>query len=663
MSRRPFTALVAVAALVLSACSGGGGSESGSGAGSAASAGGSGSATNALTTSDVQQVIAQAVAEAKARSTPAVIAVTDRVGNVLAVYSMVGAPATAHIPEGPGPGLGLRNAGLQGRDVPTSAAAIAKAITGAYLSSSGNAFSTRTASMIVQKNFPPSPAASGLESGPLYGVQFSQLPCSDLSRRYTSTTTPDAFIGPKRSPLGLSADPGGFPLYKNGVVVGGVGVLADGVYGFDPDISNVDSDTDELVALAATVGFDAPSTITADRISAGGTTLRYTDATLSGLRSNPAAAPGYSTLTAATGGLSAVAGFYPGTAIFGGQTYGSEGSGVRAATGAEFANANAYILTDGSGANRFPPRAGADSTDVGQALSATETRALLEEAFAVMAHARAAIRAPLNSQAQVTVSVVDTYGTVLGVVRSADAPVFGIDVSLQKARTASFMSNPKAFVDLNGNADPNATNPVAVTDLPNFRSETATYATAARTFLSDATALTGNTAFSARAVGNFARPNYPDGQVGAPAGPFSTPISQWSPFASGLQTSLIASNLFRLLSGSADDTRCTFLPDVSPALAQNRLQNGLQNFPGGFPIYRGTTLVGGIGVSGDGVDQDDMIGFLGLANAARRVGGISLPAASVRADQLTPGGVRPRFVNCPVAPYLDTNQQNVCLGL
>ena len=35
---------------------------------------------------------------------------------------------------------------------------IAKAITGAYLSSGGNAFSTRTASEIVQQNFPPEPS-------------------------------------------------------------------------------------------------------------------------------------------------------------------------------------------------------------------------------------------------------------------------------------------------------------------------------------------------------------------------------------------------------------------------------------------------------------------------------------------------------------------------
>ncbi len=41
-----------------------------------------------------------------------------------------------------------------------------------------------------------------------------------------------------------------------------------------------------------------------------------------------------------------------------------------------------------------------------------------------------------------------------------------------------------------------------------------------------------------------------------------------------------------------------------------------------MPIYRGGTLVGGIGVSGDGIDQDDMISFLGLHNAGVRLGTI-----------------------------------------
>ena len=75
--------------------------------------------------------------------------------------------------------------------VPAAGAAIAKAITGAYLSSGGNAFSTRTASEIVQQFFPPTAAITpGLEGGPLFGVQFSQLPCSDLSQR---------FVGGRRS--------------------------------------------------------------------------------------------------------------------------------------------------------------------------------------------------------------------------------------------------------------------------------------------------------------------------------------------------------------------------------------------------------------------------------------------------------------------------------
>ena len=77
------------------------------------------------------------------------------------------------------------------------AGAIAKAITGAYLSSGGNAFSTRTASMIVQEHFPPSAAARGLESGPLFGVQFSQLPCSDLAARFNGNVGADRLHRPE----------------------------------------------------------------------------------------------------------------------------------------------------------------------------------------------------------------------------------------------------------------------------------------------------------------------------------------------------------------------------------------------------------------------------------------------------------------------------------
>ena len=61
------------------------------------------------------------------------------------------------------PGNSLEVGGLEGLKFPVDAApvviddqaAIAKAVTGAYLSSEGNAFSTRTASQIVQEHFNP----------------------------------------------------------------------------------------------------------------------------------------------------------------------------------------------------------------------------------------------------------------------------------------------------------------------------------------------------------------------------------------------------------------------------------------------------------------------------------------------------------------------------
>ncbi len=640
---------VSVAALALASC-GGGGSNGDSGGGTTTPPPTTPSApaytlpaAQSLTTADVQQVIAQAVAEAKARNLPAVIAVTDRVGNVLAVYSMTGARATATLRAAPNG----QNMDAQGVVVPAAAGAIAKAITGAYLSSGGNAFSTRTASMIVQEHFPPAPTTAGLEGGPLFGVQFSSLPCSDVTTRTAATS-----IGPRRSPLGLSADPGGFPLYKNGVLVGGVGVMADGDYGFDKNILDTDDDAEEAIAYAAATGFDAPTEIRAERVTVDGTSLRFSDATAAGLRSVPASAPAFASLPAGTGAFTAVTGYYPGGGALAGATYGTEASGLRLASSAEFSIASAMVLTNGSGANRFPIRGGTDAADGLTPLTDAEVRALLEEAFTVMSRARGQIRRPLDSRAQVSISVVDSRGQILGIVRAPDAPVFGIDVSVQKARTTALMSGASAASDLLG--DPSA-------DVRGFVQKV-------RDFFPDQTALTGKTAFAAKAIGNLSRPYFPDGEVGRPNGPLSRPIAQWSPLSTGLQSALVIGNIGQHLNyvtgASATDTpqRCTFLPDVAPG--QNRLQNGLQIFSGSVPIYRGSRLVGSIGVSGDGIDQDDMISFLGAHNAGVRVGGIGNAPAAIRSDQLLvgPTSTRLRYVGCPFAPFLDSSEQNVCQG-
>lgn len=601
-------------------------------------------APESLSVADVQSIIARAAAEATARGLPAVIAVVDRVGNVLAVYRMAGARPMATIR----PNANGADIDAQGEVASAEFAAIAKAITGAYLSSGGNAFSTRTASMIVQPHFPPSTRTVGLESGPLYGVQFSQLPCSDLAARF-GVGSP--FIGPKRSPLGLAADPGGFPLYKNGVVVGGVGIMADGDYGFDAEVVDVDVDDEEHIALAATADHAAPETIRAERIAVDGTLLRYSDATAAGLRSNPSSPPAFSGLN---GALVAVQGFN-GATIIPGTAYGSEASGVRPATLAEFNHPDAYILSNGAGAGRYPVRAATDASDIAQPLTQAEVRAVLEEAFAIMARSRAQIRRPLDSRGEVSITVVDTRGVALGLVRAPDAPIFGIDVALQKARTVAFFSNPRAAAELSvvltaaGRPDANVRDFVARTN----------------SFFGNNGFLTGAVAVSNRAIGNIARPYFPDGEAGRPPGALSRDIRDWSPFSTGLQSALVVQNLAAALA-NINLQRCTFLPNHPGG--SNRLANGMQIFPGAVPIYRGNTLVGAIGVSGDGIDQDDMVSFLGVSNAGLRLNGsIGLPPPSIRSDQtevaLADGArVRLRFVGCPFAPFVDTAEANVCQG-
>jgi len=615
----------AALALALAGCGGGGGSGS-----TQAPA----TPQDFLTVADVQRVIAQAVGEAQARGVRAQVAVVDRVGNVLATFEMSGAPSTVAINSGLGVDGGLD--GIPAGTIPASLAAIAKAVTGAYLSSQGNAFSTRTASQIVQEHFLPQ--ERGQASGPLYGVQFSQLSCSDVNRNTTHGS-----VGPKRSPLGLAADPGGLPIYKNGVLVGGIGIEANGVYGIDRDITDVDENDEELVAVAGTAGFSAPTDIRAERITADGRTFRFVDS--EALRSNPAQAPAFPALP---GALIAVAG-YSTASIAAGTAFGTASSGVRADAG-PFAAGGGWVLVDGANANRFPPRGSADG-----AFAAADAQAILAEALAVAQRARGQIRRPLGSIAHVSIALVDRAGNILGVVRTSDAPLFGIDVAVQKARTALFFSHPDAGAELLG---------VPPASYINGQSAPiGAYRAALRSFTG--VDLDGSIAWTPRAVGNVHRPFYPDGIESAPPGPLSTPFARWSPFNVGFQLDLVYNQLVKGVLGDTSEGCAGRLPagavPVAPDLGIAKLRNGAQIFPGGVPIYRGDTLLGAIGVSGDGVDQDDMVAYLGVANAAARsVGGVGNAPAARRADTLVPQGARLRYVQCPQTPFNGSTEQNVC---
>jgi uncharacterized protein GlcG (DUF336 family) len=513
-----------------------------------------------LSTGDVQTIISQAVSAAVALNRAVTVSVTDREANVLGVFVMTGAPATTTIRS-----VGTVGRGLEGMVVPATLAAISKAGTGSLFSTGGNAFTTRTAGFIIQEHFPPGIDFRG--GGPLYGVQFSSLPCSDIKQ--------------PALPLGLSADPGGLPIYKDGMAVGGIGIEGDGIYTVDRDPTDTDQPFEELIAASAVRGFEASGLIRGDNILVDGIRLPY-----SNVGSPPAPA------TIPFGSLPGVVpGAFP----------------IRSAQTSAFVPANVGGVSGEVDTRFFPFIAGAGPN----ALTAADVQTIIAHAAQQANITRAAIRQPLGSNARVTIAVVDASGTVLGVFRQLDAPVFGFDVSVQKARTAAFFSNVGAAALLTG------------AGFGNFAARAA----------ADGLRLDGSVAFSDRALGFLHRPFFPDGINNTAAGPFSTPLNEWSPFNVGLQLDLIQANLLAAIGGAA--VPCSTIPN---------LPNGIQIFPGSVPIYKNGVLVGGIGISGDGVDQDDLISAGG--------GNGYSPAPAIRSDQVFVRGVRLPFLKFPRSPNL-----------
>jgi uncharacterized protein GlcG (DUF336 family) len=135
-----------------------------------------------------------------------------------------------------------------------------------------------------------------------------------------------------------------------------------------------------------------------------------------------------------------------------------------------------------------------------------------------------------------------------------------------------------------------------------------------------------NRAYSTRTVGFLAQEFYPPGINGTQPGIFL-----------GLQEiySAFPANVTNPLNGAI----VTNAPSVNP-----NLPNGITIFPGGFPLYRNGALIGAVGVSGDGVDQDDLISASGAS--------LFLAPVAIRADQTQYRGARLPFAKFPRNPSL-----------
>ena len=561
-----------------------------------------------LTKSDVTKIIQQAVAQAEASNLKVTVAVTDKEGRALGVFVMNGANDRITI------GIGTRCArnrkciadlkatvkpkltcGLEGVCIRSGAiaAAISKAGTAGVLSTAGGAFSTRSASFLLQEHLPP--GIKGAPAGPLFGVQFSQLACSDINPSL---------------PLGLAADPGGVALYKNGQPVGGVGVEGDGVYALaNRREERTDKPVEELIALAGTRGFEPPAAI-ADTLFPDALRLPYI---------NQQVPPALSLRP-----LNATGTVLPQFPII------------------DTPASKFTIIT----LNGVPVRAKIDRPIQGSSLPGGLTKAeverLLFQGIQRALQTRAIIHQPVGSHIEVSVGVVDQGGNYLGAVSTTDAPISSYDIAVQKARSAVFISNPIA-----GNQLRQASGGRFLPNKP-----FAKYAEAARR---DGLNLDGSFAISGRGLIFLSRPFLPDGIDETENGPFSNPIEDNSAFNTGLQLDLVLS---RLLESAAsllmfnDTEGIPTGPNVTqkscspdPIVLNAFINNGLQVRQASVPLYKNGRLVGGIGCSGDGGEQEDIV--VGFGSAGFEAD------PNIRSDRLIIRGVRIPWLKFPRHPEID----------
>ncbi len=91
--------------------------------------------------------------------------------------------------------------------------------------------------------------------------------------------------------------------------------------------------------------------------------------------------------------------------------------------------------------------------------------------------------------------------------------------------------------------------------------------------------------------------------------------------------------------------RSLFLADLATPCSQGGTppnRNGVVFFAGSSPLYRGSALAGGLGVSGDGIEQDDYVTYFAA--------GPFLPAQAIWADRVFVDGVRLPMFKFPRQP-------------
>lgn len=252
---------------------------------------------------------------------------------------------------------------------------------------------------------------------------------------------------------------------------------------------------------------------------------------------------------------------------------------IRAALKRAPAGASSGRLSDG----RFivPPRGGQQAPEgylLGPrgsrsgSLSVDDVRRIIDQSVATASRTRAAIRLPINQPTRMAISVSDEAGDILAVFRMPDSTFFSVDVALTKARNAFYFSTREGYDVLRNYA---------------LTNRYARYQWEPQPPAGQGWAVT------ARSLNFGGQPLFPPGidhEVTPTPGPW-----------------------FDLYAYDSANP-CTEGPGPSRGGNRNYFnQSGIVWFAGSVPLYKDGRLVGGLGVSGDGVEQDDYVSQLGSA--------------------------------------------------
>ena len=237
-------------------------------------------------------------------------------------------------------------------------------------------------------------------------------------------------------------------------------------------------------------------------------------------------------------------------------------------------------------------------------------RQIIEDGIAEAERVRAPIRLPLGSRTRMVLSVTDTDGEVLGLYRMPDATVFSIDVAVAKARNVAYYADPAELqpedqVDDDSDGD---------ADVP------------------------AGTAFTNRTFRYLASPFFPTGvDTARLAAPFSILNDPGINPQDGRESRRAAGRpiAYRACSATTRSIRARTSASWTIPTRSSATRTASYSSPAARRCTRMAYLVGGFGVSGDGVDQDDVVTFGGSGEFLPRAG-----SAILRADETFVRGVR-----------------------